>query len=67
MVKYRIRELRESLGMTQTELSEKSGVARATIWKLETGDDEITTTKTLSKIAEALGVPVDELFFQAKV
>lgn len=61
-MKYRIRELRESIGMTQTELSEKSGVTRTTIWKLENGDDEITTTKTLIKIAEALNVSVDKLF-----
>lgn len=59
---YRIRELREERGMTQTELAEKSNVTRATIWKLETGKDEITTTKTLMKIAEALGVSVNDLF-----
>lgn len=66
-MKYRIRELRESLEMTQSELAEKSGVARATIWRLETGDDEITTTKTLAKIAMALGVPVAALFCAAEV
>ena len=66
-MKYRIRELRESIGMSQTELSRKSGVTRATIWKLESGDDEITTTRTLTKIADALSVPVDELFLIAKV
>lgn len=59
---YRIKELREERGMTQTELAEKAGVARATIWKLETGEDEITTTKTLIRIAEALGVGVNDLF-----
>lgn len=59
---YRIRELRESKGMTQTELAESSGITRVTIWKLETGEDEITTTRTLCKIAEALGVSVGELF-----
>ena len=64
---YRIREIRESIGMTQTELSEKSGVTRATIWKLETGDDEVTTSKTLVKIADALGVTVGELFLPQQV
>ncbi len=59
---FRIKELREERGMTQTELAEKAGVARATIWKLETGEDEITTTKTLIRIAEALGVGVNDLF-----
>lgn len=61
-VGYRIRELRENQGMTQLELAEKSGVSRATLWKLETGDFETTTTQTLGKIADALGVDVTELF-----
>lgn len=59
---YRIREIRESKGISQTELSEKSGVARATIWKLETDENAVTMTTTLQKIANALGVSVDEIF-----
>ena len=64
---YRIREIREELGMTQAELCEKTGLTRATIWKLETGDDEVTTSKTLMKIAEALNVTIGELFFDKEV
>lgn len=61
-MKCRIRELRQKSGLTMSELSRKSQISRATIWKLETEDDVITTTRTLSKIAEALSVPVAELF-----
>ena len=61
-MKFRIRELREEKCLTQTALSEKSNVSRATIWKLESGEDEITTTTTLMKIADALGVEVTDLF-----
>ena len=61
-MKYRIRELREAKGITQEELSRKSGVCRATIWALECGDNKITTTETLLKIAEGLGVEMDALF-----
>ena len=64
---YRIREIRESKGMTQAELCDKSGITRATIWKLETGDNEVTTSRTLLKIADALGVSVGELFLPDKV
>lgn len=64
---YRIREIRESIGMSQVELCEKSGITRATIWKLETGDNEVTTSKTLLKIADALGVTVGELFLPREV
>ena len=59
---YRIREIRESKGISQTELSEKSGISRATIWKLETDEKAVTMTSTLLKIASALGVSLDEIF-----
>ena len=61
-MKYRIREIREQAGLTQEELSIKSGVSRATIWALECGDNKVTTTKTLFNIATALGVQMDDLF-----
>lgn len=64
---YRIREIREARGMSQLELSEKTGLARATIWRLETGEEETTTTKTLLKIADALGVTVGALFLPPSV
>ena len=66
-VGYRIREIRESLGMSQAELCEKTGITRTTIWKLETGEDEVTTSRTLVRIADALGVTVGELFLPSKV
>ena len=59
---YRIKEVREEHGMSQTQLAEISGVSRATIWALETGKEKVTTTKTLNKLANALNVTVDELF-----
>lgn len=59
---YRIKELREACNMTQEELSEKSGVSRGTICALETGEERTTTTKTLLKLAKALGSTVDQLF-----
>lgn len=67
MVAYRIKELRKARGMTQEDLSASTGIARATIWKLETGADSITTTKTLAKIAEALDVTISELFLPREV
>ncbi len=51
---YRIKDLREEKGMTQEDLSEKSGVSRGTISALENGIERTTTTKTLLKIAKAL-------------
>lgn len=60
---YKIKEFREKQGITQEELSNKSGVSRAIIASLENDDNASTTTKTLSKIAQALGVPVSQIFF----
>lgn len=60
---YKIKEVREKQGITQEELSNKSGVSRAIIASLENDDNASTTTKTLFKIAQALGVPVSQIFF----
>lgn len=60
---YRIKEIRESLNMTQAELSIKSGVSRVTISGLENGSMRATSTKTLTKLANALGVTIDKIFF----
>ena len=59
---FRIREIRESKGVSQLELSEKSGVTRATLWRLESGENCEATTVTLTKIANALDVSVADLF-----
>lgn len=64
---YRVREFRESLKMTQEELAEKSGVSRGTISAMENGTSKETTTKTLVRIARALGTSVDAIFFEEKV
>ena len=60
---YRIREVREEKDMTQEELSRQSGVSRATISALENGTTRSTSTKTLLKLAKALGTTVDAIFF----
>ena len=49
--------------MTQEELAEKSGVSRGTISALENGIERNTTSKTLLRLALALGTSVDNIFF----
>lgn len=51
---YKIKEIREEVGMTQAELSEKSGVTRSIINGLETGRTTTTTTDTLKKLLPRL-------------
>lgn len=60
---YRIKECREEQGMSQEELSKKSGVSRTIISGLETGTIVTTTTGTLLKIAKALNKNVKDIFF----
>lgn len=66
---FKIREHREAKGMTMTELAEKAGICRTTLYFLEHNKDKgkAVSVATLSKIAEVLGVPVKTLFFEDKV
>ena len=63
-MKNRVKEIREELGISQEELSEKSGVSRTTISGLENGIIDVITNITLEKICSALGKKVPEVFFQ---
>jgi transcriptional regulator with XRE-family HTH domain len=60
---FRIKEIREARNMSQEELARKSGVSRVTISGIENGATRATTTTTLIKLASALGVTVDQIFF----
>lgn len=60
---YKIKEARIKAGLTQKELSEKSGVSRSLINSIETGKRTITSTRTLARIADALNVSVGDIFF----
>ena len=61
-MQYKIKMMREKKKMTQEALSEKAGVSRAIISRLESGAEVVTTTETLLKIANALGCRVSEIF-----
>ena len=52
-----IREVRKKQGWSQGELSEKSGVSRPTIARVEANND--VTTATIAKIARALGLKLE--------
>lgn len=60
MSKTRIVELRQEQGWTQERLAAASGVGLRTIQRLEAGED--ASLETLSLVAEALRVPVRDLF-----
>lgn len=48
--------------MTQLELAERSGLAKATVTRAETGDNAVSFPN-IKKLADALGVSPDELVY----
>ena len=57
----RVRELRKAKKVTLVELSQQTGIAQATLSRIETGT-MIGTVESHQKIAEALGLGLAELY-----
>jgi|SRR5687768_12465759 len=57
----RIRELRQSIGFTQQELSHASGLSRSYISRLEMGDIALPSRDKLRSLATALGTSLNDL------
>lgn len=59
-----LKKLRTSKGLSQLELSHKSGIALSVISKLETGFTDIMQTRlcTVAAIAEAFDCTVEDLY-----
>ncbi|ARC87128.1 transcriptional regulator [Rhodovulum sp. MB263] len=55
-----VRVYRDLRGLTQAALAEKAGINRVIVAELETGRKQ-GSAQTLKKIADALGVTVDDL------
>lgn len=61
MIAKRIRELRKAKGWTQQQLAEKTRLSFNAITKIEQGLAKSPTLRTLTKLADAFGVGLDEL------
>lgn len=59
---FKVKEYRMEIGMSQEELSEKSGVSRAIISGLESGRIKDTRLSTLNKLASSMGKKISDLF-----
>lgn len=59
----RIKEISKENGMTISQLAEKMGMKQESLSRAINGNP---TLETLTKIAEALNVPISELFDQPK-
>jgi transcriptional regulator with XRE-family HTH domain len=60
-----LKDLREARGLTQQELSDRSGVPRPTLAHLESGQGN-PTLSVLIKVAAALGISIEALVSQSK-
>ena len=58
-----VKRVREQLGLTQEDLSKKSGISRSVLANIENNRANNYTAKTMIAIADALNKRVDELFF----
>lgn len=61
MWQERLREIRESQGLTQEAVAFRAGLAVATYRRLETGKKAYPTLLTLERVADVLGVEVRDI------
>ena len=61
MIGENIKSVRNKLGLTQEDLVRKSGVKHTTLTKIESDVVIKPSVQTVSKIAKALGVPMEEM------
>jgi len=62
LLKNKVKEYRDKLGMSQEELSEKSGVARTIISRIENNQATDVKLSTLLAISIALNQPLSKIF-----
>jgi len=60
--KNRLREVRRRKGLRQSDLAKKVGIFQSEISEIETGERK-PSVYLAKRIAKALGVSLDELFF----
>lgn len=65
-LRFKIMNLREEKGLSQSELAEKLGISRSHMNKLENGTLQISLVY-LKQIVEILGMSIDELLKEEKI
>lgn len=62
VIKNRLKAFREEHGISQAELSARTGLSRTTISKIENNEEVNVNTQTIAKIAEVFNVQPSEIF-----
>jgi len=58
-----LQRIRVEKGLSIAELAKLSGLSRQTIYKIESGDGEVST-KSLKALADTLGVKITDFFVE---
>ena len=61
MLSANVKKLRKKHHLSQEELAQKAGITYSTLIKIESGLNKNPTLETLTKIANAFKVKIDEL------
>lgn len=61
MARLRVREVAQEKGLDIAKLSRRADLAYKTVWQLWNDPDKDVSIKTLGKLADALGVPINDL------
>jgi len=60
-----LRQFRKDAGLSLRDLAERSGINRGAISRLESGERVQPRAETLKRLAEALGIPTEDLYAAA--
>ena len=60
---YKLKELRQKRGITQMELAKKAKITRATISKIESGEEVEVKISTLENLAKVLQCNVSDFLY----
>jgi transcriptional regulator with XRE-family HTH domain len=61
-ISSRLKKARKTLGLSQLELSQKSGISQASIARIEAGTQENLRTDTIRRLAVALQIPLPQFW-----
>ena len=61
VISENIKRLRAKLGLTQDDLAKKADIKYTTLMKVESGAVNKPSVQTMAKIAEALGISIENL------
>ena len=61
MLSANIKKLRKKHHLSQEQLAQKAGITYSTLIKIESGSNKNPTLETLTKLANAFKIKIDEL------